>query len=169
MLGSLERHLQRHNYGQSVISEFPITKKALAAKQKELKSLGKGQKPKAASSLSGSDIDALYSSRQLGLHTPTSVVNTMWYNCMMHFGMRATTEHKSMTWGDVQLKRDAELNLEYVEFRERTTKTRTGANIPDIRSCPPRMYETPENPGRCPVTAFKFYEGRTADRVQQSR
>lgn len=68
-----------------------------------------------------------------------------------------------MMWGDAELKFDNELNCEYLEHHERATKTRTGANIRDIRSCPPRMYATPDYPERCPVEIYKLYESKRPD------
>ena len=49
-------------------------------------------------------------------------------------------EHVQMKWGDVQLKIDAE-GTEYLEFNERTTKTRQGSQ----RGCRPfasKMFAT---------------------------
>lgn len=162
MLGSVERFLKRHNYGSSVISnvDFPKTKAALAAKQKELKSLGLGSKPMAATGLSAMDIDKLYETNQMGRTTPESVLQTLWFNNMTHFGMRGNKEHREMMWGDVELNFDNDLNSEYLEFHERATKTRTGVNIRDTRPCPPRMYASPNFPDRCPVELYKLYNDK---------
>ena len=162
MLGSIERHLRRRDYGQSVISnaDFPKTKSALTAKQKELKSMGKGSKPKASTALSATDIDTLYDTNQLGSMTPASLINTLWYNNMTYFGMRSDTAHRAMMWGDAELQFDHDLNSEYVEFHERATKTRTGININDMRPCAPRMYASPEFPERCPVEVYKRYKSK---------
>ena len=124
MLGSIERHLRRHDYGQSVISnaDCPKTKGTLKAKQKELKSIGKGSKPKAFTALSAKDIDTLYDTNQLGLMTPASLINTLWYNNMTYFGMRSDTAHRAMMWGDAELQFDHDLNSEYVEFMKELLK-----------------------------------------------
>lgn len=122
-----------------------------------------GSKPKAATGLSATDIDRLYETHQLGASTPASLINTLWFNNMTYFGMRGNKEHRNMMWGDAELKFDNELNCEYLEHHERATKTRTGANIRDIRSCPPRMYATPDYPERCPVEIYKLYESKRPD------
>ena len=41
------------------------------------------------------------------------------------FGFRGSHESRQLTWGDVELEED-ENGLEYLEFSERLTKTRTG-------------------------------------------
>ncbi len=122
--------------------------------------MGKASKPHTAAALTDSDVDRLYECHQLGPKTPTSALNTVWFNNTMHFGMRAATEHRAMLWGDAELKHDSELDTDYIEFHERATKTRTGENIRDNRACPPRMYATSENAERCPVAAYKFYAAR---------
>jgi hypothetical protein len=58
-------------------------------------------------------------------------------------------------WGDIKLGFDNELNCEYLEYNERQTKTRTGANPTNIRLQKPRMYATGTD--RCPVKCIKLY------------
>ena len=41
------------------------------------------------------------------------------------FGFRGSDESRQLTWGDVELKEDVN-GIEYLEFSERLTKTRTG-------------------------------------------
>ena len=84
------------------------TRDALKAKQKELKRHGKGNKPKAATALSDEEIDILYSKKVLGLSSPQALVNTVWLNNMLHFGLRGCKEQRELRWGDVILKSDSE-------------------------------------------------------------
>lgn len=56
--------------------------------------------------------------------------------------------------GDVVLKRDEQLQLDYLEYIERATKTRTGVDVTDSRACPPRIYTTPDNPEKMPSVNF---------------
>jgi len=51
---------------------------------------------------------------------------------------------------------DEEMHLEYLEYNERTTKTRTGADLRNVRHQKPRMYASPES-DRCPVQAYKVF------------
>ena len=64
-------------------------------------------------------------------------------------------------WGDIRLGFDEEQNLEYLEYNERQTKTRTGININNIRLQKPRMYAT--NSARCPVHIYKEYSDKRPD------
>ena len=69
MVSSFDRHLRRHRYGCSIMSnsdEFIQTRESLKAKKLHLKSLGKGAKPMKADPLTDQDIDKLYECDQLG-------------------------------------------------------------------------------------------------------
>lgn len=165
MISSYDRHLRKKSYGACIIgsnsTEFNKTRDALKAKQRDLKSQGKGSKPYRASPITDDEIETLYATRLLGNSSPNSVLNTLWYLNTLHFGMRGgSTEHRAMCWGDVVLKHDAEVDLDFLEYHERITKTRTGEDIRNVRPCPPRMYATPQNPERCPVAIHCFYEAK---------
>jgi hypothetical protein len=54
---------------------------------------------------------------------PKALVNTMWLNCTMHFGLRGRHELTQILWGDIVLKTDTS-GVGYLEFHERSTKTR---------------------------------------------
>ena len=72
----------------------------LKSKQRNLKKQGFGNKPKAADALTDDDIENLYQSGQLGNSTPESLLNTLWINNTMHFGMRGgSAEHRAVCWG----------------------------------------------------------------------
>ncbi|XP_070550399.1 uncharacterized protein KIAA1958 homolog [Ptychodera flava] len=159
MLNSLERHLRWEKYESSLTlgAEFFMAREKLKAKQKELRKQGKGNLPNKADALTDDDINHLYEAQQLGPCTPQSVINTLWLNNMLHFGMRAVKEHRSLCWGDVQLKRDRE-GREFLEMTtEHQTKTRTGENVNDVRPVRPQMYAYPTDIGRCPVALYKHY------------
>ncbi|XP_061196504.1 uncharacterized protein LOC133204775 [Saccostrea echinata] len=162
MIGSFERHLKRHRYQFSLITsfEFARCREALRAKQKDLKAQGRGNKPQRSDSLTPDEIETLYNTEQLGKATPTSLISTLWFNNTLYFGMRGGTEHRNMRWGDVVLKRDEALQLDYLEYHERATKTRTGVDVTDSRACPPRMYATPANPEKCPVSTYILYRDK---------
>ncbi|KAK3097037.1 hypothetical protein FSP39_005788 [Pinctada imbricata] len=135
MISSFDRHLRRHRYGSQ--------RESLKAKKSHLKSLGKGAKPMKADPLTDQDIDKLYECNHLGKSTPTSLMNTLWFLNTLHFGIRGgSEEHRRICWGDVKLQHDPEKNLDYLEYHERITKTRTD-DEQDSRIAPPRMYATP--------------------------
>ena len=47
--------------------------------------------------------------------------------------------------GDITLKHDNELDLNFLEYNERQTKTRTGEDLRNTRESKPRMYEIPSS------------------------
>ena len=98
-MNSFDRHLRNKNYQYSIKSspEFATARKALQSKQVQLKKMGKGNLPKRADSLTDDEIDQLYGVRQLGKHNPASVLNTLWLNNTVHFGLRSVTEHHAIT------------------------------------------------------------------------
>ena len=126
-------------------------------KQRDLKAKAKSYGPRKAEPLTDDDIDKLYECKQLGTATPTSLINTMWFLNTLHFGIRGgAEEHRQIKWGDIVLKSDPQTHLKYLEYHERTTKTRTGDDIRNTRPCPPRMYATTDG-SRCPIATYVFY------------
>ena len=84
-----------------------------------------------------------------------SLINTLWFNHTVHFGIRGGgEEHRRLCVGDLTLAFDSELNKEFLEYNEAQSKTRTGDNINNIRT-KPRIYATYDN--RCPVATYKKY------------
>ena len=69
-----------------------------------------------------------------------SLINSMWLNMTMHFGLRGRQEHTQMLWGDVALLVD-DCGNEFLEFNERATKTRSGTSR-NVRPFAPKMFAT---------------------------
>ena len=59
-----------------------------------------------------------------------------------------------MSWRDITIQQDE--NGEYLAFRERQTKTRTGS-AGDVRQIIPKAYQNPGNLRRCPVVLYREY------------
>ena len=160
IVSSLDRKLRRHGYAHSIIAEkttaFSLTRNALKAKQKSLKRLGKGNKPHKAAPLTDNEINIMYEKNVLGDATPSSLLNTMWLNNMIHFGLRGTKEQYNLQWGDIALNKDSD-GQEYLELNERQTKTRSGENMCDVRQVAPKMYENKQSKSRDPVALYKLY------------
>ena len=160
MLSSVQRHLNKHNYGLSVIDgiQFNGLRGALKSKQMDLKSQGKGNRTNKAEALTDEEVAKLYETGQLGLSSPGSLLNSLWfYNCV-YFGLRGgKEEHRRVTWGDITLKVDNS-GQEFIEYNERQTKTRTGENIRNIREKCPRAWSNPDDSNKCPVAAFKLFK-----------
>ena len=71
--------------------------------------------------------------------SPEALLNTLWLNNTLHFELRGCEEHRDMCWGDVKLQKTAS-GVEYLEFNERQTKTRTGSDCSDVRTVPRNMF-----------------------------
>jgi len=97
-ISSFDRYLRKKGYPTTIIDgqESRKTRETLAAKQKELRKAGKGNKPKAARALTDDEIDILYGKNLLGLSSPKSLLNTLWLNNTQHFGLRGWQEHRDM-------------------------------------------------------------------------
>ena len=146
--------MRRHGYRARIVSghKFSTTKVILKSKQKALKQQGLGNRPKAADPISDADVNTLYEKGIFGYDTLMSLINTLWFNHTVHFGIRCGgEEHRRLCVGDLTLAFDSELNKEYIEYNERQTKTRTGENVNNIRT-KPRMYATYDD--RCPVATY---------------
>lgn len=149
--------------------EFAGTREVLRTKQKALKSSEKGNKPNASRSLTDPEVDELHRKGQLGSETPEAMLNTLWFNNCTHFGMRGGKEHRDLCWGDIQLKEGISAGeaIQFLEFTERQTKTRTGENRRNIRPVKPRMYEN-KNKERCPVQLYKAFAQRRPEDCNDS-
>ena len=91
----------------------------MKSKQKNLKQLGKGNKPKTADpGIPDDDIEKLFEAGELGTSSPASLLNSMWLNnYTLHFVDRTGgEENRHVQWGDVEYSYDEELELEYLEF-----------------------------------------------------
>ena len=85
------------------------------------------------------EVDFLCGLNLLGSANGKAVLNAVWLNNTQHFGLRKCQEHRDMKWGDVELKIAAD-GLEYLEYSERQTKTRTGSQSKDTRAVKPKMF-----------------------------
>ena len=141
MVASFERHLKRKSYPVSIINDLAFEKlrKTLQSKQKQLKKQGRGNKPNASVALTEGEIKLLFDKGLLGVSSPEAILNPL--NNSLHFGLRGVKEDHDMRWGDVKLCKTHQ-GVEYLEFNERQTKTRTGADHRDVRPFAPKMFST---------------------------
>ena len=158
---SINRHLISNGYKFSLMTDaqFRRSRDILAAKQKQLKCMGKGNKPRAADEITDDDINVMYEKQVLGPASPSSLIYSMWMMCTLQFGMRTGKETHDLRWGDVALRIDDDGHEYIVYTQERQTKTRTGANPRDIRQTKPRAYAIPDVPNRDPVGLYKKFRG----------
>ena len=137
--------------------EFRKTKEALAAKQKELKKDGKGNKPNAARMLADEEVDILFGQDLLGCSSSEALINTIWLNNTQFFGLRGCQEHK-----DDVVKKETADGTAFLEYNERQTKTRTGADPKGSRTVKPKMFAVAGSE-RNPVRAYDLYASKRPD------
>ena len=83
--------------------QFEKTRKALQSKQRDLKQKGMGTKPNASAALSEEEIRVLFEKDLLESSTAEALLNSVWFNDTIHFGLRGCKETREMCWGDVKL------------------------------------------------------------------
>ena len=90
MVASFERHLKRKSYPVSIINDLAFEKlrKTLQSKQKQLKKQGRGNKPNASVALTEDEIKLLFDKGLLSVSSPEAILNTLWLNNSLHFGLR---------------------------------------------------------------------------------
>ncbi|XP_076075713.1 uncharacterized protein KIAA1958-like [Mytilus galloprovincialis] len=136
--------------------EFAHSRRVLETKKKSLKSMGKGNKPNKADSLTGDEIAILRGKGIIGTQNPEALLNAIWLNNGAYFGLRGRQDHVNMLWGDVLLKKTSN-GKEYLEFNERSTKTRSGGKVGDYRPVQPKVFEEPKAGEKCPIHIYKEY------------
>ena len=117
-IASVDRYLKKFRYSESVITgqSFANTRDVLKSKQKQLKRLGKRNRPQEAAPLTDDEITALFTSNVMGIHSPEVLVNILWLNNCLHFGLRGgNKEQRDLQWGDIELKTDLN-GKEYLEY-----------------------------------------------------
>ena len=104
---------------------FSSSRDVLQVKRRTLKAEGKGNRPNRSSTITDEMVQKLWNSEELGAKNGKTLQNTLFFFMTSCFGFRGSHESRQLTWGDVELKED-ENGVEYLEFSERLTKTRTG-------------------------------------------
>ena len=169
LYSSFNRHLKECKYPISVIDDvaFECKRKCLEAKNKQLKKKGKGNRPNAAEALSDDEINILYGKNLLGISNGEALINTLWLFNSLHFGPWGCGQHRQMWWGDVQLMKDAD-GTEYLHFSDRQTKTRSGADPPNVWPIKPKAFATADLPHeRDPVVVFKIYSEKRPESMNK--
>ena len=168
-ISSFYRHLKERKYPSNIIENiaFEQTRKSLEARCKKLKKDGKGNKPNAAQALTDHEINTLYQQNQLGILNAEALLNTLWLFNSLHFGLRGCDEHRQMSWGDIKLMAAAD-GTEHLEYSERQTKRRTGAEPRNIRSVKPKAFALPNSSrDRDPVVVYKTYREKRPDSMNR--
>ena len=160
---SIARKLEESGYGYSLIrsDEFKMSKKVLEARRREVKQSGRGNHPNRAEALTPEDENRLWEVSQLGMSTPSQLMNTLWYFNTKLLGFRGSHESRQLLnrgGGYIALVCDVN-GKKWLELNERETKTRTG-NGTHLRPFKPKMFVNPTCEERCPIRAYKLYAAK---------
>ena len=109
-LQSVDRFLRKNSCTFSILNdkEFCELQDILKKKQKQFKAIGKGNKLNSADALSDEEIEEFYRVGVLGNNTPRALLNTVWMNNCIYFGMRPRQEQRDLCWEDLELKTNAD-------------------------------------------------------------
>ena len=120
MQASINRYLLEKKYPISIItgSQFEFSNKVMKGKIRELRQKGMGKKPNKSEQLTIFDENYLWDIGRLGKSNPTSLLYTIWFNNVKHFGQRGRHEHSIMTMQNFQLSKDEISGKRYIQFVE---------------------------------------------------
>ena len=168
-LRGIAKKLELAGYGHDIFKDsfFKTTRNVLASKRRSLKQQGKGNKPNRADAVSLADEEKLWELGVMGMDTPESLLNLLWFATTKLLGFRGVHETRQLRWGDFEWVMDNNGQVNHIVWTERETKTRHGNNT--HRAFAPKLWPNTEKPGRCPVRAMELYRDkrpahlRTAD------
>ena len=154
---SIARKLKEIDYPHDVIVDavFSTSRQVLAARRRELKQMGLGNKPNRASSLSVDEENILWESGALSCENPTSLMRALWFLLTKMLGFRGSHESRQLKWGDLVMVGDGA----YIEFNERETKTRMGQDG-SSRQFKPKLFPNKAKPSQCPVKLYQVYASK---------
>ena len=151
------RYLKGKNYPGSIATHdaFRSSRQVLEGKARIARMDGKGNVPNRARSLNGAEENIIWESGQLGCNSSRSLIQTVWWNNCLHFGMRGREEHHSLKMEQFRLEID-ENGRRYISYTEGLSKTRNkGLNFKP-RLISPKMYENKTE--RCPLAFFLLFK-----------
>ena len=156
---NFSRYLKEKNYPASIARHdaFRSSRQVLEGKARIAEMNSKGKVLNRARSLTGAEENILWESGQLNCNSSRSLIQTVWWNNGLHFGMRGREEHQSLKMEQFRLEID-ENGSRYISYTERLSKTRNkGLNFkPCLIS--PKMYENKTE--RCPVAFFLLFKSK---------
>ena len=88
----------------------------LEGKARELRKEGKGKLPNRAKSLTNEDEEKFWDCGELGGSNPRALIQTVWWNNCIHFGMRGREEHYDLKIEHFEIQRDSQ-SRKYVSFK----------------------------------------------------
>ena len=110
------------------------------AMQSSCEKRGKGKRTKRADPLVEEEEEILWKSGVLGGDNPQSLNYTVFYVLSQHFGTRGCQKHHQIRMEHLKLVKNAEGQIEYIEWIEGVTKTRQGGLTDEfLKECLPQV------------------------------
>ena len=159
----LLRHIRTTQPGWNIFTdvEFIDFQKTLDAQMKKLKSEGIGNTKRQAEPISLEDEELLWTTGQLGMHTPQALLDTMFYLIGVSFGLRGGQEHRQLRWNPPQITvvavRGERKHLLYVDVSKNNCG---GLKMRKLQPKQVIQHENLEKPDRCIVRVFEEYSRR---------
>ena len=141
----MDRFLNKENANFSIITnrEFKPANDVLTAHLVKLAREGKISSTKHKPALIPQDVKIFYQKKQLGLETPESLIETAWFNIMLHSGKHGRENMRKMSAEDIQIHKSSS-GLEYITLVERATKNHQGGVNSSENEAAAVMSEMPE-------------------------
>ncbi|XP_041360273.1 uncharacterized protein LOC121376463 [Gigantopelta aegis] len=140
--------------------EFKHSREVLLLKRRELRRLGgKAAKQNKAEPFTAQEINLLYASNLLGTGNPRALLNTVFLNNTLYFGMESRREHVRLRWGDIQLKTTSQ-GVEFLEYSGgKSCKPKPAIGNTAVKKSTCTLFADPEN-ARCPVQAYRIFAAK---------
>ena len=147
-------------------SEFRAT---LDSEMKRIQSAGIGSKRRQAEPLTEKEEELLWSTGQLGHHTPQALVDTVFFMCGIYFALRSGHEHRALRFhpSQIELVERADQRA-FLRYTEDLSKNNPGGLKGRIRK--PKVvthHESSDNPSQCFVRLYKLYITNALNLVQR--
>ncbi len=164
---ALNNVLRRHGCDYDIFKDkdFTACRKVLKTRKKELTKMGRGKKPNRSKRLTKKHEHALFSSGEMGMHTPVALTNMMWYgyvkclDVLQH--VQGHDANRQLMWGDLQLREGGDEG-DYLQWDERLLKDGKDSDTHGD-SFVGTLFANTQDPTRCFVQAYKLYKSKRAD------
>ena len=126
---------------------------------KRIQSAGIGSKHRQAEPLTEKEEELLWSTGQLGHHTPQALVDTVFFMCGIYFALRSGHEHRALRFHPSQIELvERPDQRAFLRYTEDLSKNNPGGLKGRTRK--PKVvthHESSDNPSRCFVRLYKLY------------
>ena len=159
------RYLKEKNYPASIVRHdaFWSSRQVLEGKARIARMDGKGNVPNRERSLSGAEENIIRDSGHLSCNSFRSLIQTVWWNNCLHFGLTGRKEHHSLKIKQFGLQID-ENGRRYISYTEGLSKTGNERLNFKPRLISPNMYENKTE--RCSVAFFLLFKSKRPVELQ---